>query len=316
MIKIFLILALFLTGCASLKPKEEVLITLDKTLPPEIQTKFEVKEIPPALEEQPVTTSLPKRPKLTESKVTSSKQKSKEIVPIKESFRSYPTQFIPGESFKLSVKYLGMHAGNLEVKVLPDKFLNNHQVYHLKTNIYSAAFFSSLFKVNLLVESFVDKKSFFSRRFQLSGDEGKVKKQNLELYDPEKLSIFEWKKEEKDGVVNEEKKESLGLVLYAQDLLSAFFYIRTLNFDTDPIQKIDVVNGDKVKKAELFLIKKDKTFFLGKTYDSWIVGLNLNKEDSKTQEITIIKDLGLITKIKADIKWGSFSVELYEYTQP
>jgi hypothetical protein len=64
-----------------------------------------------------------------------------------------------------------------------------------------------------------------------------------------------WKKEAKDGKINEAKK-TVDIEPYSQDLLSSFYYLRVIDFTKN--QSFITLNGDQVKKVNVVYKGKEK----------------------------------------------------------
>jgi hypothetical protein len=292
-------LLLFLTGCASLTPVDKTPTEVPKSLPPEIQDKFTVSETKIEEVKKNEVVNLKKQNNNKKPKVNKENNSIPVLVKIK--------QFNPPTNLKLVYAVyapLGIRAGTLEAKIEGIKFLKNQEVVHLKASIYNAAFFNNIFKVNLLVESFVDPYDFKSLRYQVSGQEGKITKQNLEFYDYEKDQVIEYKSNQSE---NQQKIYDILTVNVAQDILSAFFKIIYLDFTIKKQHDFFVVSGDKIKQARVVKIK-DEVF---NNQQVVVVGLAFEPDqDPLKHQIWLNSKTNTILQIKADIKWGNFKVVL------
>src|SRR5690606_16238130 len=105
--------------------------------------------------------------------------------------------------------------------------------------------------VNLLVESYVDPIDFKSVRYQVTGQEGKQKKHNLELYDYEQGNLIEYKETTQDGKKSTGQNISKVLTAPVQDILSSFWKVVSLDFSTQKEQTFQVASGTSVKTARI-----------------------------------------------------------------
>lgn len=300
-----MILLLFvgLTGCASLKPIEKSFQEVPRELPPEIQSKFQVEEnslvvLPKVEEVKPVV-----KPKTTPVKKVATPKVEAKLVPGPVVTLPVEKQFKPpiGQRLIFAVYALGLRAGTLITKVEGVKTINGQEVVLLKANVYNAAFFASIFTVNLLVESYVDPVDFKSVRYQITGQEGPVQKQDLELYDYELGQIIEHKTSTKDGKKSTSQKTSPGLDHPAQDLLSSFWKVVSLDFSKNKEQTFLVASSDKVKVA--------KVVKLSDYEDGYVLGLSFEEgQDPADRKIFLNTKTKLVDKIEANIRWGKFKV--------
>lgn len=164
--------------------------------------------------------------------------------------KDFDVPFVIGEELQYRVTGLGMNAAKLAFSISGYKYIGTKKVYYFKSIIKTTGLMNSLFLVNDLVESFTDVKEFYSHRYQIDGIEGKLSKNKVELYDSDKRIGILYKKETKDEQVSELKKE-INIEPYSQDILSSFYKIRTLDFDSNNKQEFNVISGEKNKILKL-----------------------------------------------------------------
>ncbi len=103
---------------------------------------------------------------------------------------------------------------------------NGHICYWLRSKAYSTGLVGQLYPVNDIIESFMDVDSFYSYQFRKDVSEGKFKdKYTIDFDQKEHRAI---------------RKNTFNVETYVrvQDIISAFYYVRTLNLqpgDTIPI---------------------------------------------------------------------------------
>ena len=298
---LILITAIFLTSCASLKPIEDSSKEVPTELPKEIQNKFDVRPVPPLVEDPKVIQMpVPNRPGKGKKKTTQVAVAAPVVVsaPVVKKFNP-----IIGQRIVFAVYApLGVRAGTLITKVEGYKTINNKEVVKLRANVYNASFFASIFTVNLLIESYVDPVDFKSVRYQVTGQEGKLIKHTLELYDYENKNIIEYKSKTEEGIKKTEQyTHNVLTVDVAQDILSAFWKVASLDFNQKKEYTFTVASGSVLKLARVVKLTNYE--------DGWILGLafdaNQNPEDRK---IYLNTKTHLVDKIEANIKWGKFKV--------
>lgn len=291
---LLLLFILMITGCASIKPVKESNIEIPENLKEE-KNNFEITEVNKPINEEQEIVIIKKVKKIKNNK----KQVEEEKV-LTQKVRTFNPVF--NESLKYEIiSPLGMTAGFLEVRVLGEKLMAEKVVIHIKANIYNTAIFASLYKVNLLVESFIDPYDFKSLRYQIRGQEGKKYKENVELYDYKNNQIVEIKKE--NDIVKTVKHDN-SLKLASQDILSSFFKLRYVeNFNHE--QSFLVASGDKTKKASIKLLEKEKI----DNVSYFVMGLSFNPEQPYSDNLIWIDNNRNIFKIKANSKWGKFTIQ-------
>lgn len=299
-------------GCASLKPIENSDLEVPNNIPSELKDKFSISATAPPIpnaSQSPIKTTNKKSKKSTHINNTAPIVPS----PVVEKIESQNKEFNPNIGTKVVYAVyapLGIRAGTLEVRVVGMKYLNTKPVIHLKANIYNAAFFNSIFKVNLLVESFVDPYHFKSLRYQVSGQEGQLTKKIIEIYDYDKNSVLEYKKITQNGKTEEKNSTHEVLNGPAQDILSAFFRLTTLNFNKTKEHTFLVASGDKVKAAKVVKLREEAI----EEENFLVVGLAFEPgQDPNKHQIYINQKTGVVKQILADIKWGKFKVIMESY---
>lgn len=256
---IFLLLTL--SGCAgSLLQKGPTDSTLPKDLPKEMQDKFEVRE---AVTPQPHATqgsalpsgfvvdatssvtvpqSLVKTKQMKKKKGKSSTLDVSAPVLAKDGEKAigetasyYPNRrpakdpLWVGEKQVWDITYFGMSAGEFTLTTLPHKVINNRKVYHIHGDAVSSKVFSLFYRLDDKVDSFMDYLGLFSHRFHVLINESKQTRDALELNDSEKGQTFYWNRWTHVERGTTETKGFFPAPKFAQDSLSALFFVRGKN---------------------------------------------------------------------------------------
>ncbi|UCE01972.1 MAG: DUF3108 domain-containing protein [Candidatus Latescibacterota bacterium] len=126
--------------------------------------------------------------------------------------------FCPGEYLEFSVQYGLITAGTATMSV--DTRILQRQgrpTYHFITTARSNKMFSTFFKVNDRVESFMDTLQLHSVRFEKHLREGKYNKDLWVTFDQER------------GTASINGERECEVLEHVQDVLSSFYYVRTLD---------------------------------------------------------------------------------------
>lgn len=159
---------------------------------------------------------------------------------------SYPTTtnkaFQIGEKLRYRISYGFMDAGEAILEVnATDKRGADRELMHVKGIGRTLGGFNSFFKVTDVYESYIDKKSLFPWLFVRRVNEGgyKIAQDYTFQHDKTKVKTAEGK----------EFKVPFGI----QDMISSFYYARTLNFKN--IKKNDTFEFKCFMDDETFLLK-------------------------------------------------------------
>ncbi len=143
-------------------------------------------------------------------------------------------RFAPGEYLEFSVQYGLVNAGTATMQIHPKiRMRDGIPTYHFITTAQSNKVFSTFFPVNDRVESFMDTLQLRSVRFEKHLREGKYRKDLFVMFDHER------------NVANIDGKRECEVLEDVQDVLSSFYYVRTL--DLEPGARFYVPNHDNGK---------------------------------------------------------------------
>ena len=142
--------------------------------------------------------------------------------------REVPNQaFGVGEHLSFVLKFGPIKAGSATMTVASVEHVNGNPCYHVISEARSSETFSLFFRVQDRLESFIDVKGMFPRRFYKSIQEGKYRAKRWALYDQERcLAITD-------------RSDSLTVPPFVQDALSIFYFVRTQPLETGQELTID-----------------------------------------------------------------------------
>jgi hypothetical protein len=162
-----------------------------------------------------------------------------------------------GEKQVYEITYFGMSAGDFTLTVLPFKAVNDRKVYHVRGHAESSKVFSMFYRLDDTVQSYFDYDGFFSHRFHLLLDETKQTRDSLELYDSEKQQTFYWNRWNRKEKGYVEVKEFQPMPAFAQDSLSALYFLRVQALPTGSVITFPVVNEGKNWEAVVTVVRRE-----------------------------------------------------------
>ena len=155
------------------------------------------------------------------------------------------TPFDAGEWFQFSIQYGVIRAGDALMQVENIEEIDGRQCYHLVSKAESNNFFSVFFKVRDRVDSFLDKESFVTRRFSKKILEGGYR------------TTFSVEFDHTDRVATYSDGTKMEFSACAQDILSAFFYVRTLDLALGQRVEIPCHSDKKNYPLEVIVHRKE-----------------------------------------------------------
>ena len=156
--------------------------------------------------------------------------------------------FKAGEKVTYRLHYGLVNAGTATISVEDSKYkFGNREAYHIVGEGKSIGSFDWFFKVRDTYETYVDKQGIFPHRFIRKVDEGGYKIN-------QDYTFFQDKRAYKN-----EKSESFSTPDFVQDMVSAYFYARTLDFSGK--KKGDIITIMTMVDGEVFPLKMK---FLGR----------------------------------------------------
>lgn len=131
-----------------------------------------------------------------------------------------------GEKLVYDIRWSGIPSGISTLSVKWKREFDGFDVYHIECEICSNTFASLFYPVENRAVSYLDVSEGFSRLFDLSRSEGRLKQHEHVEYDYEKgLALYE---ERKPGPFSPRTKKSVRIDGPVQDPLSCVYYLRTV----------------------------------------------------------------------------------------
>jgi hypothetical protein len=264
-------LALWLAGCAG-GSVDTIVRNDEKELPSDLRDKFEIKDtsISPVAQVSPSPSPTP-----TPTKKHHKKKRAQKIIVADEHVapaEPSPSPSAPfvyphrrpakdpmwiGEKATYEITYFGLSAGNFVLETLPLQEINNRKVYHVRGTAISSQVFSMFYRLNDMVETFIDYDGEFSHRFHILLDETKQKRDSLELFDSEKQQTYFWNKWNRKDTGFKETKVYAPIPAFSQDTLSSMFYLRTVPLQIGDKFSFPVVSEGNHWDAEITVVRRE-----------------------------------------------------------
>lgn len=245
---------------------------LPKEVPADQREKFEVKDTvivqpspSPSPEVQPSPEPSPKPKKEKKKKAKKHSRSEPNVSPSgsPESDFAWPKRrpekdpIWVGEEHVFEISYFGMAAGDFTLGVMPYKEIGKRKVYHIRGTAVSSKVFSLFYRLNDMVETFIDFDGFFAHRFHVVLDETKQARDSLELYDSEKAQTFYWNRWNHKEHGYTESKEWQGISPFSQDSLSALYYLRSIPLTVGSVVTFPVVSEGKSWEAVVTVVRRE-----------------------------------------------------------
>ncbi len=163
--------------------------------------------------------------------------------------------FTVGEKLTFIVRYGIIKAGEATMSIQDTLSVRNRKAYRMITTARSAKTFDLFFKVRDKIESWIDSKGIFSWRYHKQLREGSYKFDLLVDYNQwlgkAKIESIRYHNEEPLRIKNQESFD-LAIPPYVLDVLAAFYYVRTQDFEVG--MPLYMINHDNKKLYNLKVI--------------------------------------------------------------
>ncbi len=154
--------------------------------------------------------------------------------------------FREGEHLVFDVVYGPVHAGTATMSIPGIKSINGRPCYRIRTTAESNRFFSGFYKVRDAVECFVDVEGIFPWYFEKHIREGRYRSDKVVEFDQINHRAIE------------NKKDTLNVPPYIQDVLSSFYFIRTRDLKVGKSFDIDNYGDNKIYPLKVLVHKKER----------------------------------------------------------
>jgi len=153
--------------------------------------------------------------------------------------------FSVGEHLVFEIAYGFIKAGTATMSIPDTQWVHGRPCYHIVTTAESNKFFSFFFRVRDRVESLIDVDGIFTWKFEKHIREGKFSADKYVEYDQYYRNVIT-------------KKDTMSVPLYVQDILSSFYYARTVPMKVGEPFDIDNYADGKVYQLKVLVHRKEQ----------------------------------------------------------
>jgi hypothetical protein len=236
-----------------------------------------------------------------------------------EVWKSFTPYLTNEEEIVMKVAFFGVTVGFMKISVAPMVEIKNTKAYHLIVRLKSADFYSFIYSLDNVVESFIDEKKIIPLKYILVQRESKQRVDDFQIFDSEKRQTFSWYKREKLSTGEIQKKDESGyLTKYFQDSLSALFFTRGLKFEPGKVIEFPLVNKGKTLIVKLKVLGIEDLKVMGKFQKAYkIEASSYPIQGEKKDEYVLFwysqDPEQRLLKFSAKVKFGNVSGEIVEY---
>ncbi|MCG8474621.1 MAG: DUF3108 domain-containing protein [Cytophagales bacterium] len=240
---------------------------------------------------------------------------------VDSTYRCHDQQiFFPGEVMEYQLFFSFIKVGEATMKIDRSLYeVSSRPCYYVKVDGKTTGFFSTIAKIRNTWGSFIDTVSIVPQLFYRNIREMKYRKKEIYLFDHKYDTVYVEHRDKKSGKYR--KTTSFRVPNNVQDMISGFYYLRTLDFDTIRSGDVFTVPGfykDSVYNLHVKYLRREIiNTKLGKRValvmqpfmpDNGV----FNKGSSITAWISD-DDYRIPLKVKANLKVGAGIVEIKRY---
>ncbi|MGF1637900.1 MAG: DUF3108 domain-containing protein [Cyclobacteriaceae bacterium] len=237
------------------------------------------------------------------------------------SYRHIPQKALhPGEKISYKVNYGVINAGEA-LMVIDDKVhkMNNRPCYKVDIHGRTVGFFDVAIKIRDNWGSYIDTSAIVSQQFYQYIEEGKYKKKEIIDFDHKNGKAISNKLDKNTGELKE--KKVFPVPQNMQDIVSGYYYLRTLNFDTIKINDVFEIQGffdDTVYHIGIEYLGKEKLKTKIGTFEALVISpiVPQNKFFSGRNPVKAWisdDDLKIPLKVRANLIVGGLEINIKDY---
>ncbi len=162
--------------------------------------------------------------------------------------------FMDGEKLTFNVKYGVINAAEATLEARTSMYQGS-PVWHLSTLAKTHSFFDKVFKVRDRVESWWDKDLLLPYKFAKNLQEGKYRQHRVHIYNHESGTSTYQKWQFKKNLFENSEME---IPNASQDILSAFYYVRTSPLIVGKSVLVNIVADGRSMKTEVKVHRTEK----------------------------------------------------------
>jgi len=173
--------------------------------------------------------------------------------------------FSVGEKLLFDIYWEIAKVGNATLSVNQVINYNGKGVYEVESRAWSNRVISSFYKVDDRVTTYIDTAGIFSHRLEKHLREGKYRADRLFQFDQENSIVIS-------------RRDTVAIPEFCQDILSAFYYVRTLALEIGSTYEIPNYDNGKVYYLTVDVLKKQTVRVPAGTFDCLVIEPRLKGE--------------------------------------
>jgi Protein of unknown function (DUF3108) len=222
--------------------------------------------------------------------------------------------FQPGEKLTFQLSWTIIPAGESILEVLPMETIGGIKAYHFLLTATSNAFVDIFYKVRDRIDAYVSADVAHSILYKKKQQEGKSVR--------DIVVNFDWQHKKAQYTNFKEKLAPIDILPGCFDPLSAFYFIRLVDFKGKSTIERPITDGKECIIGRLSIIKKETIRLKTGTYDTYLIepelkhigGVFEKSKNAKIQLWVTADKRKIPVKIKSKVAVGSFVGELVSAT--
>ncbi len=214
-----------------------------------------------------------------------------------------------GERLEFSIRWGVIRAGVGTLEVRDSLSLGGRETFRIVHTARSARFFDPFYRVRNRAESFIDSEFLHTVRFERIIREGSYSKDSVIIYDHEYGAAYE------DG-------ERFEISPGVHDVLSAFYYLRTMDLEVGESYEFEVGSDKKIWPLKVEVTGREKIRVPAGEFNALVVEPRLEEDEGIFKQEDDVRiwvsddERKIPLLIRSSIKVGSVSVYLVDMKLP
>jgi len=220
---------------------------------------------------------------------------------------SHSAPFRVGEKLVFSIEYGFVTAGEATMSVVGIDTIQGHPTYLLRTRAQTNEIFSAIYKIDDMVESHLDIDEFYSRQFKKKLKEGSYEKDLEIIFDQDKMQA------------RYAEGDTLPTLPRTQDVLSAFFFLRTEDFKLGASFSFPCHDNKKNYPLEIKVLRKERIVVPAGKFECFVIEPKmktggLTRREAKMFIWVTADEKKMPVLMETRLKIGSIAAKLMDYT--
>lgn len=221
--------------------------------------------------------------------------------------------FGPGERISFSVGWGFINAGSSWLEVKDTVTVDGHLCWEIESRARSNDVLGTLYPVDDRVTTWMDTDELHSRGLEKRLREGGYKKDRRYAIQPEKGRILKFK--------HDEPLDTLKFARHVQDVLSAFYWVRTRPLRVGQVLEVEAVDELKTYRLAVKVLERETIRLKAGEYDCFkiqpiLLGEGLFKAKGEVFIWLTADERRIPVRMKSKIFIGAISASMVEYRPP